>query len=100
LQAGGFFMNLDQHTVAVDGRYVDLTPQEFRLLAHLMQNTHRVVGPPELVRVVRDYDPDSLDEARQIIKWYIHRLRKQVEPDPSKPRHIVNIRGVGYRFEE
>jgi two-component system response regulator RegX3 len=93
-------MNLDQHTVSVNGEYVDLTPQEFKLLAHLMQNTRRVVGPPELVQVVRDYDPDSLDEARQIIKWYIHRLRKQVEPDPASPRHIVNIRGVGYRFEE
>jgi DNA-binding response OmpR family regulator len=99
VQAGKFFMNLDQHTVTVDGRYVDLTPQEFKLLAHLIQNAHRVVGPPELVRVVRDYDPDSLDEARQIIKWYIHRLRKQVESDPSNPRHIVNVRGVGYRFE-
>jgi two-component system response regulator RegX3 len=100
LQAGGFFMNLDQHTVTVDGRYVELTPQEFKLLAHLVQNAHRVVSPPELVRVARDYNPDSLDEARQIIKWYIHRLRKQVEPDPANPRHIVNIRGVGYRFEE
>ena len=46
-----------------------------------MQNTYRVVGPPELVRMVREYDPDRLDEARQIIKWYIHRLRKQVKPD-------------------
>jgi DNA-binding response OmpR family regulator len=100
LQAGGFFMNLDQHTVTVKGKYVDLTPQEFKLLAHLMQSAHRVVSPPELVRVVRDYDSESLNEARQIIKWYIHRLRKQVEPDASNPRHIVNIRGVGYRFEE
>ena len=58
-----------------------LDPQKFRLLAHLMQNTYRVVGPPELVRMVREYDPDRLDEARQIIKWYIHRLRKQVKPD-------------------
>jgi two-component system response regulator RegX3 len=39
-------------------------------------------------------------EARQIIKWYIHRLRQQVEPDPSNPQHIVNVRGVGYKFQE
>jgi DNA-binding response OmpR family regulator len=100
VQAGGFFINLDQHTVTVDGRSVDLTPQEFKLLAHLMQNAHRVIGPPELVQVVREYKPDSLHEARQIIKWYIHRLRQQVEPDPSTPRHVVNVRGVGYKFEE
>jgi len=100
IQAGGFFMNLDQHTVTVDGQHMDLTVQEFKLLAHLIQNAHRVVSPPELVQVMRDYETDSLHEARQIIKWYIHRLRRQVEPDPSNPRHIVNIRGVGYRFEE
>lgn len=100
IQVGGFFVNLDQHRVTVHGEGVELTPQEFSLLAYLMQNAHRVVGPPELVRVVRDYEPDSLHEARQIIKWYIHRLRKRVEPDPSNPRHIVNVRGVGYRFEE
>ena len=34
----------------------------------------------------------------EIIKWYIHRLRKEVEPDPAKPRYILNVRGVGYRF--
>ncbi len=100
IQVGGFFVNLDQHRVTVHGEGVELTPQEFSLLAYLMQNAHRVVGPPELVRVVRDYEPESLHEARQIIKWYIHRLRKRVEPDPSNPRHIVNVRGVGYRFEE
>jgi len=38
-------------------------------------------------------------EARQIVKWYIHRLRRKVEPDPGKPRYILNVRGVGYRFE-
>jgi DNA-binding response OmpR family regulator len=50
------------------------------------------------VRVARDYDPEDLQEAREIIKWYIHRLRQKVEPDPSEPRYIVNVRGVGYRF--
>jgi DNA-binding response OmpR family regulator len=37
-------------------------------------------------------------EAREIIKWYVHRLRKKVEPDPPNPRYILNVRGVGYRF--
>ena len=77
-----------------------MTPQEFKLLAHLVQNTPRVVPPPELVQVVRGYDPEYPHEARQIIKWYIHRLRRQIEPDPSKPRYILNVRGVGYTFRE
>jgi DNA-binding response OmpR family regulator len=48
--------------------------------------------------VARDYDPEDVREARDIIKWYIHRLRQKVEPNPSEPRYIVNVRGVGYRF--
>jgi DNA-binding response OmpR family regulator len=100
IQRGSFFVNLDQHLATKDGQTLDLTPQEFDLLIHLMQNAHRVVPPPELVQAMRDYEPDSLHEARQIIKWYIHRLRRQVEPDPSSPRHIINVRAVGYRFKE
>jgi two-component system KDP operon response regulator KdpE len=100
VQRGRFFVNLSQHRVTVDGRPVELTPQELKLLVHLMRNDHRVVPPPELVRVVREYEPEDMHEARQIIKWYIHRLRRRVEPDPSNPIHILNVRGVGYRFKE
>jgi DNA-binding response OmpR family regulator len=100
VQCGGFFVDLEQHLAALDGRPLKLTPQEFKLLVHLMQNAPRVIPPLELVQVVRDYEPEYLPEARQIIKWYIHRLRRQVEPDPSNPRHILNVRGVGYKFKE
>ena len=99
IRRGGFFVDLEQHLATRDGQPLDLTPQEFKLLAHLMQNAPRVVTPLELVQVMRECELDSY-EARQIIKWYIHRLRRQVEPDPSDPRHILNVRGVGYRFKE
>lgn len=100
IQRGGFFVDLEQHLATREGQRLDLTPQGLRLLVHLMQNAPTVVSPPELVRVVREYDPEDLHEARQIIKWHIHRLRQQVEPDPPNPRHIVNVRGVGYKFQE
>jgi DNA-binding response OmpR family regulator len=54
----------------------------------------------ELVQVVRECELEDPYEARQIIKWYVHRLRRQAEPDPSTPRHILNVRGVGYRLKE
>ncbi len=98
LQRGPFSIDRAKHLVSQNGQPVDLTPREFRLLSHLIENAHRVVPPKELVRVVQQYECDSLHEARQIIKWYIHRLRKKVEPDPSHPRYVVNVRGVGYRF--
>ncbi|MBN1260131.1 MAG: response regulator transcription factor [Anaerolineae bacterium] len=98
LERGPFVIDLSKHTARLNDVMLDLTPSEFDLLVHLMRNTHRVVSPPELVEVVRDYRPEHLYEARNIIKWYIHRLRTKVEHDTSHPRYILNVRGVGYRF--
>lgn len=98
LQRGPFFVDRDKYLATFKGEPLDLTRREFRLLAHLIKNADRVIEPPELVRVARDYDPEDVQEARDIIKWYIHRLRQKVEPDPSEPCYIVNVRGVGYRF--
>ncbi|MGD8398605.1 MAG: response regulator transcription factor [Anaerolineae bacterium] len=98
LQRGPFRVDLDRHEATFEGKLLDLSPRDFALLVHLMQNAPQVIGPKELVRVVRQYEPDHMHEAREIIKWYIHRLRKKVEPEPSNPRYILNVRGVGYRF--
>lgn len=98
LQLGPFFVDRKKYVATYEGDPLDLTRREFKLLVHLMDNTERVVAPPELVRVARDYDPEDMQEARDIIKWYIHRLRQKVEPEPSDPQFIVNVRGVGYRF--
>ena len=100
LERGPIKVELQKHQVLLEGSPVELTPSEFDLLVHLMRNAHRVVPPSELVEVVRGYHPDDLIEARSIIKWYVHRLRQSVEPDPSHPRFIINVRGVGYRFGE
>ena len=98
IQVGPFFADRKKYMATYKGEPLDLTRREFNLLVHLMENTQRVVPPPELVRVARDYDPEDLQEARDIIKWYIHRLRQKIEPEPSDPRYIINVRGVGYRF--
>jgi DNA-binding response OmpR family regulator len=99
LEQGPFRLDVAKYMATCQGRPLDLTPQEFNLLAHFMQNPHRVISPKELVRVVRDYEPQDMAEARDVIKWYIHRLRQKVEPDPSQPQYILNVRGVGYTFE-
>jgi len=99
VRRGPFSADLDSHEVLRDGKPLDLTPSEFKLLVHMMQNAGEAISPPDLVEAVRQYRPEYLQESRQIIKWYIHRLRKKVEPDPSTPRHIVNVRGVGYMLD-
>ena len=100
LQSGPFTVDLEKQMVVMAGQLLDLNASEFALLAHLMQNAYRAVPPPELVKVVRGYECDHLNEARQIIKWYIHSLRQKVEPDPSQPHYILTVRGMGYRFVE
>ena len=98
LQCGPFAIDLEKQMATLDGQLLDLNASEFALLAYLVQNAYRAVPPPELVAVVRGYECDHLNEARQIIKWYIHSLRKKAEPDASHPRYILTVRGVGYRF--
>ena len=100
LKSGPFAIDLEKKMATMAGQLLDLNASEFALLAHLMQNAYRAVPPPELVKVVRGYECDHLNEARQIIKWYIHSLRQKVEPDPSQPRYILTVRGMGYRFVE
>lgn len=100
IQKDPFTVDLDRHEVTFNGNFIDLSASDFTLFVHLITNAPQVLGPKELVRVVRDYEPDSMYEAREIIKWYIHRLRQKVEPDPSNPRYILNVRGVGYRIAD
>ena len=100
LAHGPFVIDLKKHEVKMDGNAVQLTPSEFTLLVHLIQNADRAISPEELVEVVREYKPIDAYEARDIIKWYIYRLRRKIEPDPAQPRYVVNVRGIGYRLGE
>ena len=99
IQRGPFTIDRKRHRVTMNGEELDLSPRDFSLLCHLIENSPNVVAPKELVQVILGYDTDLIPEAREIIKWYIHRLRRKVEPDPSNPRYILNVRGVGYRFD-
>lgn len=96
---GHFEVDEGLHRVQMGDQKLKLTPSEFTLIVHLLRNDDRVITPDELVDVVRGYKPDDVIEARQIIKWYIHRLRQKVEQDSSHPKFILNVRGVGYRIK-
>jgi len=98
LEAGPVYIHKEKLITRVNGEEVSLTSREFDLLVHLVQNSHRVVPPKELSKVVGDFTPDSEYEARNYIKWYIHQLRKKIEPDSSDPALIINVREGGYRF--
>jgi len=97
LQSGEIIVDLQKHIATLHGELLNLTPTEFRLLACLMRKADQVLSCQELVREVQNYDCDER-EARDIIRVHVRRLRQKVEPDPSQPQYVLNVRGVGYMF--
>ena len=78
-----------------DGRPIELTNNEFNLMAGLLAAPQRVLTRDQLIEASRVYDNEVYDRA---IDVQIMRLRRKIEPDPSHPTYIVTERGVGYSF--
>ncbi|MFN8473534.1 MAG: response regulator transcription factor [Anaerolineae bacterium] len=89
-------MTLDMDRQAVrytDGRLVQLTPLEFRLLRYLLVNQGQVLPTDAIIEHVWGYDTR---EDRTALKQLVRRLRVKIEPDPANPRYIETLPGVGY----
>jgi len=97
LVCGPVEIDLQSHMAWMEARELDLTPTEFNLLVTLADRAPSVVSPQELLRQATGYQADAT-EARELIKWHIHHLRRKVEHEPGDPRYILNVRGVGYRL--
>ena len=96
IESGPVRMDVERHTVQVDGVSVSLPLKEFELLEMLLRNTGRVLTRGQLIDRVwgSDYVGDT-----KTLDVHIKRLRAKVEPKPSSPQHIVTVRGLGYKFE-
>jgi two-component system response regulator RegX3 len=96
LEAGPVRMDVDRHVVTVGGAAVQLPLKEFELLELLLRNAGRVLTRMQLIDRVwgSDYVGDT-----KTLDVHIKRLRAKIEPDPSTPRYIVTVRGLGYKFE-
>jgi DNA-binding response OmpR family regulator len=86
----------EKRSVAVDGRIVALTSREFDLLYHLASHPAQVFAREQIVASVWD---DDFDGDASTVTVHIRRLREKIEPDPSRPRHVKTVWGMGYRFE-
>ncbi len=94
LSSGDLTLDAEHQTVRVrDGAPVRLTPLEFRLAQMLLANAGRTLPPDRLTGHVWGYRGMG---DRQILKQLIHRLRRKVEDDPSNPRYLLTVSGVGY----
>jgi len=96
LEMRGIRMDPERYEVSARGEPVDLPPKEFALLELLLRNAGRVMTRDLIIDRVwgGDYVGDT-----KTLDVHIKRLRAKVEVDPSKPRNIVTIRGLGYKFE-
>jgi DNA-binding response OmpR family regulator len=82
-------------TAVLGGRSLNLTPTEFRLLLCLAEHAGQMLSYTQLVRCAQGYEANDM-EAGELIKPHIHHLRQKIEPDPSAPRYLLNVRGKGY----
>ncbi|CAN5425808.1 response regulator transcription factor [soil metagenome] len=96
LEAGPVRMDVERHIVSVNGDAVSMPLKEFDLLEILLRNSGRVLTRGQLIDRVwgADYVGDT-----KTLDVHVKRLRAKLEPDPARPRHLMTVRGLGYKFE-
>lgn len=96
LRGGRVVMDVESHRVTVAGQEVNLPLKEFDLLEYLLRNTGRVLTRGQLIDRVwgADYVGDT-----KTLDVHVKRLRSKIEAEPSRPQHLVTVRGLGYKFE-
>lgn len=95
IKLGNLAIDIDSRTVLVGGQQIDLTFKEFELLAAMAKHPNRVFTRDQLFAQV--WGSDFLGESRTV-DVHIRYLREKLEENPSQPKHILTVRGVGYRL--
>lgn len=92
---GEIVVDAGTHEVRREGEPVALRPREFDLLVALLRREGRVATRTELLEEVWRYEPDVVSRTVDV---HVVELRKKLEPDPSRPRHLLTVRKTGYRL--
>jgi two-component system KDP operon response regulator KdpE len=96
-QSGSLIVNLALHQVLVNDQIVAVTPTEYEILRALVNHAGRVLTHQQLIQAVWNENNETDSHLLQV---NISNLRKKIEQDPLRPRHIVTEPGVGYRLRE
>lgn len=88
-------INLSRHEVKKKGRIINLTPNEYKILAIFASNPGQVFSRDKLVTTAFGFDYDGFDRT---IDTHIKNLRQKIEDNPKDPRYILTVYGVGYKF--
>jgi two-component system, OmpR family, KDP operon response regulator KdpE len=95
LSVGELQLDLEHRDVTIAGRPVPLTPIEFDLLRLLAENEGKLVTHPMILRAI--WGP-AFQEESNYLHVHVSHLRRKIEPDPARPRYLLNQAGVGYRL--
>ena len=95
--SGDIDINFVRRQVTVAGKEVKLTPTEYNLLQEFVLNAGKVLTHTHLLNKV--WGPEYREET-QYLHVFVRRLRAKLEPDPTNPRYIVTVSGVGYQFKD
>jgi two-component system response regulator RegX3 len=96
LRAGPVVMDIERHMVTVNGQKIQMPLKEFELLELLMENVNRVLTRGQIIDRVwgSNYFGDT-----KTLDVHVKRIRSKIEDDPARPRHLMTVRGLGYKFE-
>jgi two-component system KDP operon response regulator KdpE len=96
VEVGDAVVDLQDHRVTKAGVDVRLTPTEWQLLEILVRNPGRLIIQRDLIRAVRG---PKYDDAAHYLRQYMAQIRRKLESDPARPRHLITEPGMGYRFQ-
>ncbi len=94
---GRIRVDVGGQTLVVDGEAKEVSTREFRLLRYLIENRGRVLSRDQILNKVWGYDYDG---TARTIDNFINKLRSKIEPDATRPKLILTVRGVGYKFTD
>lgn len=97
IQIGELVIDSSRRTVHRKGEVLDLTAKEFDLLLHFAGHPGRVYSRSQLLDIVWGYGHDGYEHT---VNSHMNRLRAKIEEDPSNPKYILTVWGVGYKFSE
>jgi DNA-binding response OmpR family regulator len=97
IRAGEMIIDVEKRLVTLNGSTVDVTTKEFDLLLHFARNPGRVYSRSQLLDKVWGYGHEGYEHT---VNSHINRLRSKIEENPARPRYILTVWGVGYKFAE
>lgn len=95
---GDISIDFLESCVNLKGKRLELTNGEYRLISLLVRNANRIITREHILNELWDSTADFVDD--NTLSVYVRRLREKIEIDPSKPQHLITIRGFGYQWRE